>query len=363
MLVTKISEKAFVGKDILYINVFKKNDERTIYNLIYQDGPKGATYAKRFAVTGVTRDKIYDLTKGTKDSKVLYLTANPNGEAEIVSINLKSLPNIRKLQFDFDFSKLAIKSRTAQGNIVTKYPVKKVVQKQQGISTLGAQKIWFDDTVQRLNTNGRGTFLGSFKSDDKILAINQNGEYRLTGFDLSTHFDENMVHIEKFNPKKIITAVYFDGEKEEYYLKRFYPEITDKKVSFISDAPGSYLEIVSTDMFPILELKFAKNKDKELNPEIINVHEFETIKSLKAKGKRLTTHKIKEINLLDPLPPSNDYPKDEVEETAPKILLPSEEKPIQENSKPNVELTSQQKNELTTEDIRRIQLNLNFDEF
>jgi topoisomerase-4 subunit A len=362
MVVTKISEKAFVGKDILYINVFKKNDERTIYNLIYQDGPKGATYAKRFAVTGITRDKVYDLTKGTKGSKVLYFTANPNGEAEIVSINLKSLPNVRKLQFDFDFSTLAIKSRSAQGNIVTKYPVKKVIQKEQGVSTLGAQKIWFDDTVQRLNIDGRGTYLGSFKADDKILTINQNGEYRLTGFDLSTHFDENMVHIEKFNPKKIITAVYYDGEKKEYYLKRFYPELTDKKINFISDAPGSYLELVSTDMFPMLELKFAKLKDKELKPEQINVHEFEPVKNLKAKGKRLTANKIKEINLLESLPASDDYPKDEVEEAAPNLLLPSEEKPLHEKDKPKEELTTEQKKELTLEDIRRIQLNLDFDE-
>lgn len=360
MVVSKISDKAFVGKDILYINVFKKNDERTTYNLIYQDGPKGATFAKRFAVTGVTRDKVYDLTKGTKGSKVLYFTANPNGEAEIVSINLKSLPNIRKLQFDFDFATLAIKSRNAQGNIVTKYPVKKVVQKEQGVSTLGAQKIWFDDTVQRLNTEGRGTYLGSFKADDKILTINQNGEYRLTGYDVSTHFDENMVHIEKFNPKKIITAVYYDGEKKEYIIKRFYPELTDKKVNFISEAPGSYLELVSTDMYPMLELKFAKSKDKDLAPEEINVHEFEPVKNLKAKGKRLTANKIKEINLLQPLPASEDYPKDEVEEAEPGLLLPSEEKPLTE--KENKSGANESKKELTPEDIRRIQLNLDFDE-
>ncbi|MFN4234782.1 MAG: DNA gyrase/topoisomerase IV subunit A [Bacteroidia bacterium] len=357
MVVTKISEKAFVGKDIIYINVFKKNDERTIYNLIYQDGPKGATYAKRFAVTGVTRDKVYDLTKGTKGSKVLYFTANPNGEAEIVAINLKSLPNVRKLQFDFDFSTLAIKSRNAQGNIVTKYPVKKVVQKEQGVSTLGAQKIWFDDTVQRLNTEGRGTFIGSFKSDDKILTINQNGEYRLTGYDLSTHFDENMVHIEKFNPKKIITAVYFDGDKKEYVVKRFYPELTDKKVNFISDAPGSYLELVSTDMYPMIELKFAKQKDKELSPEIINIHEFEPIKNIKAKGKRLTSNKIKEINLLESLPADDDYPKNEVEESEQNLLLPSEENTTTANNS-----EKNDKRELTVEDIKRIQLNLDFDE-
>ncbi|MFN7013130.1 MAG: DNA gyrase/topoisomerase IV subunit A [Bacteroidia bacterium] len=362
MVVSKISDKAFVGKDILYINVFKKNDERTIYNLIYQDGPKGAIYAKRFAVTGVTRDKVYDLTKGTKGSKVLYFTANPNGEAEIVSINLKSLPNVRKLQFDFDFATLAIKSRNAQGNIVTKYPVKKIVQKEQGVSTLGAQKIWFDDTVQRLNTEGRGTFLGSFKADDKILTVNQNGEYRLTGYDISTHFDENMVHIEKFNPKKIITAVYYDGEKKEFIVKRFYPELTDKKVNFISEAPGSYLEVISTDMYPMLELKFAKSKDKDPQPEKINVHEFETVKNLKAKGKRLTATKIKEINLLNPLPASEDYPKDEIEEPEPSLLFPSEEKPLTEKEKEKKSGVDENKKELTPEDIRRIQLNFDFDE-
>lgn len=297
MIISKVSEKAFVGKNILHIAVFQKNDERTVYNMIYQDGPKGNVMMKRFSVTGVTRDKVYDLTRGNKGSKVLYLTANPNGESEVVSIQLKPVPNMKKSVFDLDFASLAIKGRNSQGNIVTKYSVKKITQTEKGISTLGARMMWFDDSVQRLNVDGRGTYLGEFAADDKILSITQSGYYRLHNFDLSNHFDEDLILIEKFNSQKPISAVYFDGAKKEYYAKRFMADVTDKKTLFISEAEGSYLELATTQLRPIIDVMFAKSKDKELPDEDINLVDFEDVKGLKAKGKRLSTNKIKEINL------------------------------------------------------------------
>lgn len=297
MVVSKVADKAFVGKNILHIAIFQKNDERTVYNLIYQDGPKGNIMMKRFSVTGVTRDKVYDLTRGNKGSKVLYLTANPNGESEVVSIFLKPMPNLKKLQFDVDFAELGIKGRNSQGNIVTKYGIKKIVQKEKGISTLGARMIWFDDSVQRLNVDGRGTYLGEFAADDKILSISQTGHYRLHSFDLSTHFDEDLILIEKFNSQKPITAVYFDGLKKEYYVKRFMVEQTDKKTLFIGEGDGSYLEIATTQMRPIVELIYAKVKGVELEPELVSLVELEEVRGLKAKGKRVSANKIKEVNL------------------------------------------------------------------
>jgi topoisomerase-4 subunit A len=297
MTVSKVSEKAFVGKNILHIAVFQKNDERTVYNLIYQDGPKGNVMMKRFSVTGVTRDKVYDLTRGNKGSKVLYLTANPNGESEVVSIQLKPVPNMKKSMFDIDFATLAIKGRNSQGNIVTKYSVKKITQTEKGISTLGARMMWFDDSVQRLNVDGRGTYLGEFAADDKILSITQSGYYRLHNFDLSNHFDEDLILIEKFNSQKPISAVYLDGSKKEYYAKRFMADVTDKKTLFISEAEGSYLELATTQLRPIIDVVFAKSKDKELPDEDINLVDFEDVKGLKAKGKRISANKLKEINL------------------------------------------------------------------
>jgi len=229
MLVTRISEKAFVGKDIIHINVFKKNDERTVYNMIYRDGARGNTMIKRFAVTSVIRDKEYILTRGNPESEVLYLTANPNGEAEVVTINLKGTTSARVKAFDMDFADMAIKGRDAQGNIVSKYAVRKVLQKEKGVSTLSAQKIWFDDTVLRLNAEERGTYLGEFAADDKILVITQDGQYRISGFDLTAHFEEHIVLICKFEPKVPLTLVYWEGDKKKYYIKRFLPELTDKK--------------------------------------------------------------------------------------------------------------------------------------
>ena len=302
MTVSKIADKAFVGKGIVHINVFKKNDERTVYNMIYRDGTKGSVLIKRFSVTGVTRDKLYDLTKGTKGSEVLYFTANPNGEAEVVTVYHKALPGIRKLQFDVNFGDIAIKGRASQGNIVTKYPVRKIVLAEKGVSTLGARMIWFDDTVQRLNTESRGQYLGEFSADDKILTIMQSGHYKLHNFDLENHFEEDMIVIEKLKADKPVTAIYFDGEKKEYFVKRFLVEPSDKKVLFISEFEGSLLECVSTDLLPVAEVKFYKNKGKEIANEEIKLADFISVKGLKAKGNRLSQFKIKEVNLLEPIP-------------------------------------------------------------
>ena len=302
MMVSKIQNKAFFGKNIIHVNVWKKGDTRTVYNAIYQDGRKGKVMVKRFCVNSITRDKEYNITKGNPGSKILYFTANPNGEAEVVNVILKPIPGIKKFNFDYDFSQLAIKARTTQGNTLSKYLVKKVVLKEAGISTLAARKIWYDDTVRRLNTDHRGQLLGEFKGEDQILTINSDGTYKLLGFDLSTHFSEEMIHIEKLNTKKPISAVYWDGDKEQFNVKRFLVEMTKRSMSFISEHENSYLEIASTEWKPVIEIIYRKTKGKEKEPKKIDVEKFISIKGLKAIGKRLTTEKVKMINLLDPLP-------------------------------------------------------------
>ena len=318
MSVSKVSDKAFVGKGIIYISNFRKNDERTIYNMVYRDGTKGKSFAKRFAVSGVTRDKIYDLTKGSKGSEVLYFTANPNGEAEVITIMHKPLPGIRKLQFDFDFGTLAIKGRNSQGNTLTNYGIKKVLLKEKGLSTLGARLIWFDDTIQRLNIDGRGTLLGQFSADDKILCVTQSGHYRLINFDLTNHFEEDMILIEKFNPEKPLAVVYLDGEKKEYFVKRFLIEVTDKKTLFISEAEGSRLEIATTLKTPIIEIKHQKKKNNEIPDQQVDLNEFIGVKGLKAKGNRLTTNPIKEINNISPPDPQEE----KVEVVTDELVVP-----------------------------------------
>jgi topoisomerase-4 subunit A len=302
MIVSKIQNKAFFGKNILHINIWKKGDKRTVYNAIYQDGKKGKIMVKRFCVNSITRDKEYDITKGTASSKTLYFTANPNGEAEIVNVILKPIPGIKKFNFDYDFSQLTIKGRGTQGNTLSKYPVKKIILKEAGISTLAARKIWYDDTVRRLNTEDRGQLLGEFKGEDKILTINSDGTYKLHGFDLSTHFNEEMIHIEKLNPKKPISAVYWDGDKQQFNVKRFLVEGTSRKVAFITEHEKSYLEIASTDWKPVIELVFKKIKGIEKPSEKVNLEEFISVKGLKAIGNRLTSEKIKIINILNPIP-------------------------------------------------------------
>lgn len=307
MQVVKVTEKTFVGKNILHIAVFKKNDKRTIYNLIYRDGKYGPKYIKRFAVTGVTRDKEYPLTKGAKDSKILYLTANPNGESEIVNVQLRPRANLKKLAFDVDFGKQSIKGRDAQGNLLTKEDVRKITQKERGVSTLAARQIWFDDSVQRLNADGRGTLLGRFSGEDRILVIYQSGHYRLYGFDLDTHFEEELILIEKFNPNKAITAIYWEQEAGQFNIKRFVPEHSDKKVLFISESEGSALELVSSDKNPKIELVYMAEKINGQYPsEIISAVDFIDVKGFKAKGNRLTNRKVKEINLLPPDPETEE---------------------------------------------------------
>src|SRR5476651_2885697 len=246
-IITKVQEKVFVGKEIEHVAVFKKNDERTVYNLIYKDGQSGVSYIKRFSVVGVTRDKEYDLTKGTKGTRVLYFTANPNGEAEVVNIQLKPHSKLKKLQFDEDFAELAIKGRGSMGNIITKYPVKKILLKSKGVSTLAGRKIWYDEILKRLNADGRGKYLGEFDGEDKILTLFGNGTYELTSFDLNNHFDDKMLQIEKYNPEKVYTVVHFEGKSKNYMVKRFMLDNTviGKQSSFISDEPGSKLILIS----------------------------------------------------------------------------------------------------------------------
>jgi topoisomerase-4 subunit A len=299
LVVTRVAPKVFVGKDILYAAVFKRGDKRTIYNMIYVDGKTKVTYMKRFSVTSITRDKEYELASENKGSKVLYLTVNANGEAEVVTIHLRALQKLRKLRFDIDFAELAIKGRMAKGNIVSKFPVKKIELREKGISTLAARKIWFDDTVQRLNGEGRGTLLGAFKGEDKILSVYQNGDYRLSTFDLSTHFEEDMVLIEKWKPDQPLAAVYWDAAKKRYYVKRFLLDDIEKKDSFISNSKGSYLELITTARQPVIEIAFKKVKGEQKEPLKINLEEFISVKGRKAQGNQLTTLPVKDINLVD----------------------------------------------------------------
>ncbi len=303
MMITKVGSKTFVGKNIIHVAVFKKKDKRTIYNMIYQDGRGGASYVKRFAVTGVTRDKDYDLTQGKKSSKISYFSANPNGEAEIVTILLRQAGSIKKLKFDIDFSDLLIKGRGVKGNIVTKYNIKRIELKELGVSTLKPRKIWFDDTVQRLNVDGRGELLGEFRGEDRLLIIDQKGMVKTIVPEMTLHFNSDMIVLEKWNPKKPISAIYWDGEKERYYVKRFLIENSEKEESFISEHPKSFLELISTDYRPVAEIIFNKIRGKDQRPnEEINLEEFISIKGIRALGNQLTTHKVKQINLLESLP-------------------------------------------------------------
>jgi len=299
MKIFKVQDKVFVGKDIIYVAVFKKNDERTTYNMIYSDGPKGITFIKRFNVSGVTRDKEYDLTKGTANSNVFWFTINPNGEAEKVTVNLKPTSGVRKLEIDVDFAEIQVKGRTSVGNIVTKYAVKKVTLKEKGTSTLAAEDYWFDDTTHRLNKEERGTYLGKFAGEDKIITITSKGQYKLYTYDLLNHFDEDIVLIEKYFPKQVINLVYFDGESKTYLTKRFVPENISVKTPIITEHENSRIEMVTSSPMPVIDVVFGKEKDKQPAPETINLTEFAPMVNMKAKGKRLTHLKVKEINLRE----------------------------------------------------------------
>jgi len=302
MMVSKIDEKKFIGKDIIHVAVFDRNDKRTIYNMVYRDGKNGSTFIKRFNVSGVTRDKLYDLTQEKPGSQVLYFSANPNGEAEVITVLLRQVGSVKKLKWDIDFSEISIKGRVSRGNTITKHPIKKIELKEKGISTLRPRRIWFDETVQRLNVEGRGELLGEFKPNDRLLIINQSGKLKTIIPELTTHFDEDMIVMEKWKPKKPISAIYYDGEKEKYFVKRFLVENENKEEIFISESEKSQLEIVSTDWRPVAEVFFAKAKGIQKENIILDLEQFIAVKGIKAMGNQLTGDKIKQINLLEPLP-------------------------------------------------------------
>jgi len=301
MMVTRIDKKKFVAKNIIHASVFKRKDKRTVYNVIYRDGKKGTSYIKRFFVTGVTRDKMYDLTRGTKDSKILYFTSNPNGEAEIVNVILRQTGSIKKLKWELDFADLVIKGRASKGNIVSKYSINKIEFKEQGLSTLKPRKIWFDETVQRLNVDSRGELLGEFKSDDKLLIILQNGVLKTVKPDVNMHFPEHMVSLEKWIPEKPISAIYFNGAKDRYFIKRFTAGSQNTDQKFIPDGSKVQLEMISTEWKPVIEITFSKSGKNIRDNEIKHIEEIISVKGIKAIGNQLSSYKIKNIDQLEPL--------------------------------------------------------------
>lgn len=313
-LVTRVSEKAFVGKNIIHVGVWKKGDEHMVYNAVYYDAKSKKNYAKRFAVTAITRDREYDVTRGHKGSKVLYFTANPNSEAEVITVHLHPNCRARKKIFDYDFAELAIKGRGAQGNVLTKYPIRKIMQKSVGASTLGGREIWYDPAIGRLNTDERGEYLGEFDSDDRILVIYKNGTYELTDFELTNRYEPDKIALlEKLDPDTVISAIHFDGDSQHHYVKRFQIETStlDKPFSFISDAAGSTLTVVSTDSDPLVELIVEKGRQKERLTEQINLSEFIDVKGWKATGNRLTQYAFVDVQLLDVADESDDTDDDD----------------------------------------------------
>ncbi len=311
MKVTKVDPKTFIDRNIIHVAVFKKKDKRTIYNMIYKDGRGGASYVKRFNVAGVTRDKMYDLTSGKANTEVLYFSANPNGEAEVVTINLRQMGNIKKLKWDLDFADVIIKGRSAKGNIVTKYAVKRVELKEKGISTLKPRKLWFDDAVLRLNIDERGELLGEFTSDDRLLIVHQNGLVKTIIPELTMRFEEEMIVLEKWDPKKPLSAIYWEGEKELFYVKRFLIENPDKEENILTDHPKTYLEKIFTDHRPRAEIMFAKKRGQERQENwVLNLEEFIAVKGITAMGNQLTKDKVLEINALSSLPYEEPEPGD-----------------------------------------------------
>ncbi len=345
-IITKVADKTFVGKNIIHAQVFKKNDERTIYNMVYKDGASGTTYIKRFAVVGVTRDKEYDLTKGSKGSKVLYFTANPNGEAEIVNVALKPHSKLRKLQFDLDFAEVAIKGRGSQGNIVSKYPVKKIILKSKGVSTLSGLKIWYDDLLKRLNVDGRGKYLGEFDGDDRILQVHKDGYYELSSFELSNHFDDGLILIEKFDAEKTFAAVHFDGKAQNYFIKRFVFELqaNGRKTIIISEEQKSKLLFLTAN--PAAKVIVDVLKGKTQIPETLDLtlSELIDVKGLKANGNRLSPHDIQKVVLEEP-----EIEEEEVEE--PVVDEGEEDGPPEEENAPAEESIAE--TETVTEEIEK----------
>ncbi len=338
--VVKVQDKVFVGKDIIHVAVFKKGDDRTVYNAIYKDGASGTSYIKRFSVTAVTRDKDYDIGKASKGTKILYFTANPNGEAEIVNIQLKPHSKLRKLNFDMDFAEIAIKGRASQGNIVSKYPVKKVTFKSAGVSTLAGRKIWYDDILKRLNADNRGKFLGEFDGDDKILMVVNDGTYELTNFDLNNHFDEKMIRLEKFIPEQIYTAIHQDSKSGTYYVKRFNfdDNPVGKRVRFIPEE--SKLLLLTNNDNPVVSLDILKGKSQTHEHLEQELNEIVDVKGMKAQGNRLSFHTVQKIKLLSEekdLSISAEPEEKEIIETASPIVEEKEiktDKPVSEPEKP-----------------------------
>jgi len=325
MMVTKVDHKTFIGKNIIYVGIFKKKDKRTIYNLIYRDGKAGYNYMKRFAVTSITRDRAYSVGKDKPGTKVLYFSCNPNGEAELVTVFLRQKKGLKRLKFDIDFSELAIKGRGVKGNLVSKMPIKSIEMKEEGVSTLKPRKIWFDETVRRLNVDERGELLGAFKGDDRLLIIRQNGIVKTIVPELSTHFENDVIVIEKWNPKKPVSAVYWEGEKERYYVKRFMIDQPEKEELIITDHPNSQLEVVSTDYIPRVEIEFKKARGKERRDnETVNLQEFIAVKGIKAQGNQLTSENVKQIDVLEPLPHEDEVEKNSDEESSEKTTINSQ---------------------------------------
>ncbi|MCB7480048.1 DNA gyrase/topoisomerase IV subunit A [Christiangramia sediminis] len=326
MMITKVDSKTFIGKDIIHVAIFKKKDKRTTYNMVYRDGKAGNTYVKRFAVTSVTRDREYDLSQGKKDSKVLYFSANPNGEAEVITVLLRQVGSIRKVKFDLDFAEILIKGRNVKGNIVTKYSVKRIELKEEGVSTLKPRRIWFDDTVKRLNVDERGELLGEFRGEDRLLIITQDGVAKTIKPELTTRFDNEIIVLEKWIKDKPVSAIYWEPEKERFYVKRFLIEHPDKEEKFISEHEDSFLEMVSTDYYPMAEIVYTKLKGKERREnEKVNIEEFIAIKGIKAQGNQLTSEKVNEINLLDPMPYEKEEEIEEDNETDSEEAITGEE--------------------------------------
>ena len=322
-IVTPVSDKKFVGKNILYANVFKKNDKRTIYNVVYRDGKEGTHYIKRFAVTSIIRDREYDVTQGTPDSRIMYFTANPNGEAEVIKVTLKPNPRVRRIIFEEDFSAVGIKGRQARGNILTKLPVHKIALKQRGGSTLGGRKVWFDRDVLRLNYDGRGEYLGEFQSDDSILVVHDNGDFYITNFDLSNHYEANIRILEKFDPNKIWTAVLYDADQQNFpYIKRFCMEATNRKQNYLGENKNNRLILLTDECYPRLEIIFGGH-DSFREPMIIEADEFIAVKGFKAKGKRITTFTMETVNELEPTrQPEVSQDTEDPEEEEPENLDP-----------------------------------------
>ncbi|PID95514.1 MAG: hypothetical protein CSA94_01225 [Bacteroidetes bacterium] len=347
--ITKIDDKAYVGKDVIHINVFKKNDERTIYNAVYRDGIQGRYYVKRFAVKGVTRDKEYNLTQGKEKSKVLYFTANPNGEAEVIHVSLYPRSRMKVTSFNYDFSELSIKGRSARGNLLARYPVRKVTKKEDGISTLGGVDIWLDENVKRLNTDEYGKYLGSFKGDDKIISFYDDKYFQTYDYDLSIHFEENVNSIKKFNPNTIYTIVYYHGEKKNYFVKRFQAEVSDKPATYIDEHKNTKIILFTEDKYPRIELEFDnENKRKERENEVLLLADFIDVKSYKAMGNRLSRYDIDKINILESLPEEeeevtaveeqSDITEDSSQENLDKINQPFTDDDMDSNLKEGLQL-------------------------